>query len=133
MDKLCHTNGHEDFTTIFYNAIQWAKNKDFSISTDAPDSVHIAVTENIENRYKTVVSAINLTSSPKRPVKQLYPVGNINIDVTLKGSDLKEYKVLRKEGNVNITVLEKKNDEIIVRIFIEKLDEFASVYFETQR
>ena len=40
IDELCYTNGHEDFTEVYANAVDYVTGGDYSLSTDAYRSVH---------------------------------------------------------------------------------------------
>lgn len=132
MDKLCHTNGHEDYTTVYYNAIKWAKNTELSLKTNAPDSVHIALTQNNQDEYQNVLSLVNITSAPRRPIKVLQPVYNFYINVRLKGNNLKEFKVLKQDGDIKVTVVKGGEGELIARVEVSVLKEFASIYLKTE-
>jgi hypothetical protein len=131
-DKLCHTNGHEDFVNSYRNAIAWAMRAQPSVCTDAPDSVHVALTEKVDDPTARVLSFVNMTAAPRRPIKALQKVGGFHADVRLPGSALGEYGVLRQDGPIDITVLETGDGEVRVRVAVESLQEFAAVYLKTE-
>jgi hypothetical protein len=130
-DKMCHMNGHDDFVDTFNNAVNWVKSGELSVATDAPDSVHIALTEKQGDASQSVLSLVNLTSAPRRPIKQLLPVYSFNVDVRLKGNALAEYRVLKQDGDIKLTVIGQDGDEIVVRVEVSMLREFAGIYFRT--
>ncbi|HZJ58513.1 MAG TPA: beta-galactosidase trimerization domain-containing protein, partial [Clostridia bacterium] len=132
MDKLCYVNGHEDFMDIVYNSILWAKSGELSIETDAPDSVHIALTENKEDNKQAVLSLINLTSRPRRPIRQLLPAYDFYVDCRLEGDSLEHYKILRSDGDINVREIKREEGMLTVRIEIGRLDEFAGIYLHTK-
>lgn len=133
IDKLCYTNGHEDFTNIFFNAIDWVKSSAFTVDTNAPPSVHVTLTKNVENACECVLSLVNITSLPKRPIRNLTPVFDIKVKVVLEGRALKRHKVLRQEGEVRVEVLNAQENCVEVLIKIDKLSEFTSVYLESEK
>ena len=110
----------------------WIKNGDFILKTNAPDSVHIAITEDRYNENKQVLSLINLTSGPSRPIKNLVPVYNFYIECNLSGDGLKDHKVLRKDGNIRVRLISRKKGSSRVRIEVDRLDEFSAISFETR-
>jgi hypothetical protein len=132
MDKLCYTNGHEDFMDLVYNSIMWAKSDELSIETNAPDSVHIALTENKDDNKQLVLSLTNHTSKPRRPIRQLLPVYDFYVDCRLEGDSLEDYKILRLDGDITVQEISKENGMLTVRIEIKRLDEFASIYFRVK-
>ncbi|HEY5562754.1 MAG TPA: alpha-amylase family protein [Clostridiaceae bacterium] len=124
-DKLCHTNGHEDYTTIYNNSIKWAGKGRLSISSNAPESVHVALTNNNKNEGQYVLSLVNLTSAPRRPIKEILPVYDLKIELKL-GKKLADYKVLKSQGRIEVTY-----EDDIIKIFVEKLQDFTSIYINT--
>lgn len=131
-DKLCHTNGHEDFIDIYYNAIRWAVDGKLTIATDAPSSVHMALTHDREVPGSYLLSLINLTSSPERPVRRLVPVYDFNITLHIKGSKLNNYRVLKQEGDISLKTTYKSANELELDIGIAVLKEFSSIHLEVQ-
>lgn len=126
-DKLCHTNGHEDFVDSFRNAIAWAMNTVPSVETTAPDSVHVALTEKADDPGVRVLSFVNLTAAPHRPIRQLQPVEGFHAIVRMPGQAPVSCEVLKQEGPVTITDLGVSGTERLVRVDVAKLQEFAAV------
>lgn len=131
MDKLCYTHEHEDFRDIVYNAIQYVKSEALSIASNLPTSVHGILTQNNQNDKQYVLSLINLTSAPKRPIKQLLPVYDLDITLRLRGSQLATYTVFPIEGKVRIMQDESCSDCVCLQINVETLTEFMSIHIET--
>lgn len=123
-DKSCYTNGHEDLTDTYRNAILWAGKEDFSFCSDAPESVHICMTHNRLAPGKKVICAVNTSSGPFRPVRSLVSVNDVTIKVRMKGWKCKE--VLKADGPVDFEYDGKE----WVKIRIASLKEFTSIYLE---
>ncbi len=126
-DKCCYTNGHEDFIKTYFNAIEWVKREEFLIQTDAPESVHIAVTQDKDNPGHLVLAFVNHTGAQFRPIRSVQPV--YNIKVTLTNVDLENYQILHAEDNVTVDY-ETLNDKSNVVVILDCLKEFTSIYLE---
>jgi hypothetical protein len=110
----------------------WTKNGELSIETNAPDSVHIALTENKDDNKQVVLSLTNHTSKPRRPIRQLLPVYDFYVDCRLDGDSLEDYNILRSDGDISVREISKEKGMLTVRIEIKRLDEFASIYLRAK-
>ena len=123
--RLSFIGAHEDFRYTMRNAINYLLDGSAALTTNAPESVHINLTKNIDGTNNTyILSLVNHTSSPTRPIRSLVPVNNIKVKLNLPGYNLYSHKVLRSEGNVDI------NGTSEIDIDIETLKEYCSISFE---
>ncbi len=123
-DKLCITNGHEDFLNSMTGAIYWAGRDSFAIKTNAPGSVHIAWQRNAK---EAVLALINTSSSCTRPIQELIPVHGLEVRWKC-GEEPVEYEIWKgKEGNITVEQFPEKGE---VSVKIGELKEFASVYLK---
>lgn len=95
-DKACFTNGHEDFINTYRNAVEWAAGGNFSFTARAPESVHISLTCDRKKGGRKVISFVNTTSGPFRPIRSLQPV--YDLEVRLRGVSLKKRKSCGKKA-----------------------------------
>ncbi len=130
MDRLCHTLGLDDFFNLFHNAIQWVKQSEFSVITDAPPSVRVILTQNKGDCNQYVLSVVNLTSAPSRPIRKLVPVNNFTVELLLSGSKLIKHLILRQESSIDVTIASQKSNLLCIKVNLSRLDEFSSLYFE---
>jgi len=115
IEALCFTNGHEDYTELYKNAIDFVSGK-YTLETNAPRSVHVnAITDELGN---LTISLINCTGTSQRPLKEVVPVYDINIKVL--GRKFNSFEVLWGDASISC--------EDGATIKVSKLDEFASVY-----
>lgn len=122
-DRMNHLMGHSDFSDLMYGAVRHLLDDNVMITTNAPASVHIWVSESpVEDRKRFVLSMVNHTGGPERPLRSLTPVHNLEVILTVPENIRWKNKLLRKEGNVKVS---QKGNEI--RIQADKLDEFISV------
>ena len=120
LDALCFTNGHEDFTAIYKNAIDYVVS-DYKITVDAPRSVHVNLLENREKVGQFVLALVNTTGTSQRPLKEVVTIADIVIKMPLETGPLKYWETLWGESfEVTLT-----DDE--VHIHLKKLEEFASI------
>lgn len=130
-DKLCYTNGHEDFIQTYANAVDWVSRGESSLCTNAPGSVHTHLLKKNDGEY--VLSFVNTTMGTVRPGRQLVPIYNIEASLHENCGKLEEWRVLAGEA---VKVFEsdsgdKKASGNGIIIKIDKLEEFASVYLKT--
>jgi len=121
-DKLFLETGHQDFSDMLQNAIGSLK-PDPLITTDAPESVHVNITKN-ETEKCFIVSIINMTSAPERPLRRLIPVSDISVTLNLPdGYKLNGHQVLMNTNGFDFRKTTGNN----LQINIGKLEDFASV------
>lgn len=129
-DKLCYTNGHEDFLNLYMGACNWVMSGDAVIETDAPESVHVVLTKKVSSPEELVLSVVNITSGTARPVREVLPVFHMKIRISLDAKSVVKWKTLRQEGKVSISS-EREGGKLVISVELEKLQEFTSVYIKT--
>ncbi|MEY8355998.1 alpha-amylase family protein [Lachnospiraceae bacterium 54-53] len=121
VDALCFTNGHEDFTEVYANAVNYTSRKEYTMETDAYRSVHTNLIEHIENETTTyILSFVNTTGTQQRPVKEIIAVGPFTASVPLNGRRLTDSSILWGEGRITA-------DNETVIISVDCLKDFASI------
>lgn len=120
VEALCFTNGHEDYTDLYKNALDYTSGGDYLIKAKAPRSVHINIIEDQKEPNHLIIAMVNTTGTSQRPMKEVIPVP-VEIRVPLRGKTLKSSKVLWGEG-VKAAV---DGDEVLITVNV--LEEFASV------
>ncbi len=125
-DKLCYTNGHEDFLDSFINAVRWVSREAFSLEVKAPASVHVTLMEKNTDASQKVISFVNTTGKPDRPLREVSPVYGIEACLTLEKAAAVQWKLMYGEEDIR---LEQKGREI--RIQIPRLADFAAVHIKT--
>lgn len=129
-DKLCYTNGHEDFINLMNGFIQWEMQQGATVETNAPESVHVVLTRQGSSENHLVLSLVNTTSGTARPVRDILPVCDIKIKLILAADSLLEWTALRQEGEIKV-FSERKGGNLVISVELQKLQEFTSVYIET--
>jgi len=127
MDSLAYTNGHEDYFNILNNSLKYLAGSGWSMTTNAPDSVNASLLRRrSDNSY--LLSFVNLTSSGRRTIRSLYPVGAFKAVIQPDaGKTFDSAKTLwGKEASV------KQEDGRIV-IEVPGIDEFCSVFIQTKK
>jgi hypothetical protein len=124
-DRISNEFGHPDARQLLLNGILYLAGATIPVKTTAPASVHLGLTESVLNPGEYILSLVNTTSAPVRPVRELLPVFDIEVDLELKGMALKNSKILRSQGACNIR---SDGDQIILDI--EKLEDFFAVFLK---
>lgn len=127
-DKLCYTNGHEDFRNLFGNAVEWVKSGEIQFRAKAPGSVHITWMQKEGNPEESVLSFVNTTAGSNRPIQEIIPVKNIEVTLRSVGK-LKAYEIWKGGEGIKVT----QNDrEDTVTVCIDTLQEFAALRMVTE-
>lgn len=121
-DKLCYTNGHEDFLDSFVNSVKWASGEKFSLEVKAPASVHVTLMEKNTDPSEKVLSFVNTTGGTVRPLREISPVYGIETCLTLEKEADADMQLMYGEGGIRF---EQEGRE--VRIRIPELTDFAAV------
>ena len=97
------------------NAVEWAAGGNFSFTARVPESVHISLTCDRKKGGRKVISFVNTTSGPFRPIRSLQPV--YDLEVRLRGVSLKKAEILREESWIEVEEeMVQKDREIVIRI-----------------
>jgi hypothetical protein len=122
-DRMNHLMGHPDFSDLLYGSVRHLLGDQVMVRTNAPASVHIWLSEKDTGGEKGyVVSLVNHTGGPERPLRSLTPVHNVEVTLNLPGNHRWNDSFLRKEGNLKIS---QKHGKVTLKI--DRLDEFVSV------
>jgi hypothetical protein len=120
IEALAFLNGHEDYTEIYKNAVDFASGGDYFLRAKAPRSVHINVIADQKDPNHLIAALVNTTGASQRPMKELVPVA-AELRIPLRGRTLKEAKVLWGDP------VEAGQDGTDARIAVPALNEFVSV------
>ncbi|MDR0400852.1 MAG: hypothetical protein LBH51_07910 [Treponema sp.] len=120
IEGLAFTNGHEDYTELYKNALDYVIGGPYLVEVRAPRSVHVNVIRDREDENRLVLALVNTTGTSQRPIKELVPAA-AEILVPLGGRELAGRAVLWGEG----VSIEAAADA--VRIAVPVLKEFAAL------
>jgi hypothetical protein len=107
IDKYVYVNRHDDFRLLLRNAVRHLIGEDILIHTNAPESVHVHLIKKPE-QGAYIVSLVNCSSTPYRPLRKIIPVSDIVLKLSLE-KDIqwdvsvvygKEEYVYKQEGDV---------------------------------
>ena len=124
-DLLSYKVGHQDPRNLLLRTVRYLAGSAIQVETNAPSSVNIGLTKSISKPGEFIISLVNTTSGPVRPIRQLIPVSDINVKLTLDGKSVKSYKVLRSQGSCSV----KRNGNT-VDLQISKLHDFCAVHIQ---
>jgi len=95
------------------------------VETSAPESVHIGLTRSLASPGQYILSLVNTTSGPVRPVRRCLPVFDLEVKLHLAVRELVSHQVLRAQGKCRI---EAHGSD--VRMRLSRLDDFCAVHFQ---
>jgi hypothetical protein len=124
-DALTHSNGHQDMRNLLLRGVRYLAGSALPITTNAPESVHIGLTRSLITPGLYILSLVNTTSGPVRPIRSLLPVYDIQVKVKLPGRSVDMYKVLRAQGTNRVTA---KGQELNIQL--SKLQDFCAVQIQ---
>ncbi|MCH6233156.1 beta-galactosidase trimerization domain-containing protein [Cognataquiflexum rubidum] len=123
-DLISHVIGHADPRNLLARAIQYLVGNQIPLDTNAPPSVNLGLTTSLIHPGQYILSLVNTTSGPIRPIRALIPVHDIWIKVNLPGEKLLDHKVLRCQGDC---VVNKFGEGLEIKI--SKLQDYFSLHF----
>jgi hypothetical protein len=121
-DAQCFLHGHEDYTEIMKNAVDYVTGKKYTLTSDALRSIHVNAVAGLDDPGSMVISFVNTTGAQQRPIKEVAPVYDFSAKVPLNGRKLASSSVLWGGEQVSVT---QENDDVVIHI--AKIDEFVSV------
>lgn len=124
-DVLIHSNGHQDVRNLMLRGIRYLAGNALPIETSAPSSVHMGYTKSLLKPGEFILSLVNTSSAPVRPVRELIPVYNIKIKVRLDGKFVKKYAVLRSQGDCHI-----KTKGQFIEMHLNQLQDFFAIHIQ---
>lgn len=124
-DVMSYTIGHPDPRNLLLRSIKHLAGNFIVVDSNAPSSVHIGLTKSIKEPGNYILSLVNTTSGPFRPIRELVSVNNIQVKLKLEGRSLRQHKVLRSQGDCSISY---NGGQITIKI--SKLDDFCAIHFQ---
>jgi hypothetical protein len=124
-DLLSYEVGQQDPRNLLLRSIRYLAGSAIPIETTAPPSVYIGLTESRLKPGQYILSFVNTTSGPVRPIRELVPVNNIRVKLRLDGKSVASHKVLRAQGDVKVTTKGQN-----VELSISKLKDFCAIHVQ---
>lgn len=121
-DVLSYTIGHPDARNLLSRSIRYLAGDAIPVVSSAPSSVHIGLTKSLIEPGQYILSLVNTTSGPVRPVRDLVPVNDILVKLRLDGKSVKSYKILRSQGDCHVT-----SEGQVIELKITKLVDFCAI------
>lgn len=122
-DLLSHVIGHEDPRNLLLRSVRHLAGSTIRIESNAPSSVNIGLTESLIKPGQYILSLVNTTSGPIRPIRELVPVQDISVKLRLDGRSVGSHKILRCQGDCKV----KYNGQV-VDLQIGKLQDYFAVH-----
>jgi hypothetical protein len=124
-DVLSIEPGHPDPRNLLLRSIRLLAKNSISIETNAPSSVHVGLTRSLHHPGQYILSFVNTTSAPVRPIRELIPVSDISVTLRLKEKSFYRHQVLRCQGQCKI-----KTDGSDLKFSISRLEDFCAIHIQ---
>lgn len=124
-DLLSYLIGQQDPRNLLLRSIRLLAGSAIPVESNAPSSVNIGLTKSLTKPGQYVVSLVNTTSAPIRPIREIIPDYNIRVKLKLEGRSVASHKVLRCQGNCQV-----KTTGQTVELNISKLQDFFAAHIE---
>ena len=122
-DQGNHDMGHPDMRLLLERAVRHLAADTLPIAAaTVPTTVHLGLTRSFVAPHEFILSLVNTTSGPVRPVRELLPVFDLGVTLRLGGT-LITSRVLRAQGACEVT-----NDGGLVHVRLARLDDFCAVH-----
>lgn len=133
VDRNVWMHGHRDFSDVLINSFNLLMDKERVVQTNAPASVHISLNTDSNRPNCYMLHAVNISSTPRRPISELLPVHNINIELCLPIKSLKHFEVLRSDSNIELIKTEEAADQHTkLHFHISEIKEYMGIWIETE-
>ncbi len=124
-DQISKEIGHPDMRNLLLRGVKYLAGTAIAVESNAPESVHIGLTQSLVQPGHYILSLVNTTSGPGRPVRRLLPVSDIQVNLHLAGKALAGHQVLRVQGDCSVQA-----DGQAVEVQISKLEDFCAVHLQ---
>jgi hypothetical protein len=125
-DQIAYEFGHQDAVEPLTRALRLLLAEEDLIVTNAPASVHVSLTRGRERPNEFVLSLINTTSAPGRPLPNLIPVSDLEVSVRLPNFHQVTHEILRAPGDC---LVQLRGSSVSVKL--GKLEDFCAVRLAT--
>ncbi len=124
-DILSYEAGHQDPRNLLLRSVRYLASDAIPIESTAPSSVNIGLTQSRLKPGQYILSLVNTTSGPVRPIRELIPVNNFAVRLRLDGKSVASYKVLRNQGEIKVKMSGQYLD-----FNISKLQDFCAIHIQ---
>ncbi len=122
---------HPDFSALLANALHFLLGPERRVTTNAPLSVQVTLNRLADRPNCYVLHAVNLTSAPRRPIRQVVPVSDLDFFPVLDGRSIKAFQVLYGDEKIEMAGEEKLIDnQVLLRVRVPRLEEYMAVWIE---
>jgi len=126
-DQISYELGHPDVRQLLLRAVRHLAGSSIPVETNAPETVHIGLTRSTRKPAEYILSLVNTTSGPMRPVRRVLPVSDIRVKLRLQERELADARVLRAQGDCRLQATDGA-----VELRLSRLEDFCAVHIRMQ-
>lgn len=134
IDKHVTSSGHPDHALLLTNAVRWAAGIPEPVTAEAPVGVHINPLRSADGR-SLVISLVNYSSAPQRPITEVVPVRDMTIVVRpelLSDNAQQEPTMWQVRDLLTGRDLSYEQTADGLRIAVEELSVYSAVHVEAR-
>ncbi|MGD0745609.1 MAG: alpha-amylase family protein [Verrucomicrobiota bacterium] len=124
-DQISYDVGHPDARNLLLRGVRLLAGSPLPVESTAPESVHVGLTQSLSSPGQYIMSLVNTTAEPVRPVRRLLPVFDLEVKLHLAGRELAAHQVLRAQGKCRV---EARGPDVRVRV--ARLDDFFAIHLQ---
>ena len=124
-DLLSYQTGHPDPRNLLLRSIRHLLGDAAFIESNAPASVNIGLTRSLTKPGQYILSLVNTTSGPVRPIRALIPVYDIRIRLRLNGKSVARHTILRCQGTCQLVGKGQQLD-----VHLSRLNDFSAIHIQ---
>lgn len=124
-DVLSYVVGHQDPRNLLLRSVRYLAGDAIPVETDAPSSVNVGLTRSLSKPREYILSLVNTTSGPGRPLRELIPVNGISVRLRLEGGGVLRHQVLMCQGECEV-----RASGGVVEVSVSRLEDFFAVHVE---
>jgi hypothetical protein len=133
VDRNVWLHGHNDFSELLKNAVDYMLDENFLLRSNAPLSVHFSLNKSGAAEGGYVLHIVNTTAAPRRPVLQTIPVTDIELEIQLPAQQVAEFRILQGDSGIELVRAEPAGDgQIKLFVRIPRIEEYTGIYIDTK-
>lgn len=126
-DLMSYQAGHPDPRHLLLRSVKHLLGSHTILDSNAPSSVNIGLTHSLSNPDHYILSLVNTTSGPMRPVRELIPVHDLWVKLSLSGRSVGHHTTLRSQGTCQLAM---EGQQVVIRL--STLHDFYAVSIQAR-
>jgi hypothetical protein len=134
LDRQIWMHGHQDFRTLLANGFRTLIGSEQTLTSNAPQSVQFQVSQIQGSEGDYAVHAVNTTSAPFRPVLEIIPLQQVEVEIIIEGTGEYSHDTMFAGSEIELldrTILDGNRTKL--KFVIKRLGEYSSFLIRKER